>query len=347
MKIGILTHPLVSNYGGILQCYALNTYLQKMGHETIVIDRRPNKDFFVWRWIRTILKVLHCPRYYMPNKIDKTIKVRSFVDRYIKRTKPIDTPSKMKKVCQQYGLDAVIVGSDQVWRADYAMKFGYNYFLDFVPDDVIKASYAASFGLSNWRYDETQSREIKALLSRFKSVSVREDEGVTMLKDHLGIEAQHLLDPTLLLSVNDYSSIVAERQFAEPYVFVYWLGNKSTIQSTIEKYQNDGVRVVDINLRDIQEQPSIEEWLSYIKYAETVITDSFHGCVFSIIFNKQFVIHSNDSGGNRRLISILKQLDLEGMLSDPQMEIDYSPVNNVVSTLQKSTFVYMNETLSQ
>lgn len=346
MKIGILTHPLSSNYGGILQCFALNTYLQKMGHETIVIDRKPNKDFFLWRWIRMVLKVLHCPRYYTPNKIDKTVKIRSFVDRNIRRTKPVDTPWKMKKVCRRYGLDAVIVGSDQVWRTDYAMKFGYNYFLDFVPDDVVKASYAASFGLSDWRYNEQQTIKIKSLLSRFKSISVREDEGVSMIRENVGFDSFHLLDPTLLLDHSEYDTIIADRLVLDSYVFVYWLGDKSKIQNTIEKYRDKGCKVVDVNLRDKKAQYSVEEWLSCIKYADTVITDSFHGCAFSVIFNVQFIIFPNDSGGNRRLISLFNQLGLNDKLLNPELEIDYSSVNQTIQTLQKDSLSFFNNILS-
>lgn len=346
MKIGILTHPLKSNYGGILQCYALNKYLNKLGHETIVIQRFYNRDLFLKRWIRASLKAVHHPRYYKPDQIDKTAKIRLFVDKQFKQTKVIDTPSKILRVCNDYHLDAVIVGSDQVWRTDYAMKFGYNYFLDFVSGNVIKASYAASFGLSDWHYTEEQTNRIKSLLSRFKAISVREDEGVTLIKDNIGIDAEHLVDPTLLLTPEDYKPIVAERQENEHYVFVYWLGDKSVILSTIEEYKQKGIKVIDINLRDNKEQPSIERWLSYIKYADTVITDSFHGCVFSIIFNVPFIIHSNDSGGNRRLLSLFNQLGIIEKITNPKANIEYDMVNTIITKLQRNSYSYLIKVLS-
>lgn len=345
MKIGILTHPLTSNYGGILQCYALNTYLKELGHETIVIDRRVNRDFFLWRWGRSVLKALHYPRYCKRSSIDKTVKIREFVKNKFNRTTPIDTPTKMRKICDRYKLDAVFVGSDQVWRTDYAMNFGYNFFLDFVPDRVIKASYAASFGLSEWYYTAKQTRKIKFLLGRFKAISVRESEAVSLLKDNVDIQAEHLLDPTLLLSVNDYDAIIAERKIVDPYIFVYWLGDKTKIQETIAKYKEKGMNVVEINLRDTVEQLSIEEWLSYIKYAETIITDSFHGCVFSIIFNKHFVIHTNASGGNGRLTSLFIQLDIREKLTMPDAIVDYQAVNSKVKSLQSDAKKYINKVI--
>lgn len=340
MKIGILTHPLTSNYGGILQCYALNTYLQKLGHDTIVIDRRVNRDFAVWRLIRSILRALHFPRYYNPNHIDKGAKIRPFVDTHIKRTEVIDTPRNMSKICSDYKLDAVIVGSDQVWRADYAMKFGFNYFLDFIPKGVIKASYAASLGLSDWHYTPEQTKRIGALLKTFKGVSVREDEAVELLKANTGIEPEHLLDPTLLLTSEDYDKIVAPRQVKDKYVFVYWLGDKSNIQDTIKDYRQKGYEVIDINLRDNRVQHSIEEWLSFIKYADIVITDSFHGCVFSIIYQRQFLIHSNDSGGNGRLSSLFKMIGLENKLKKPQVKVDYTLIPDKIKMLQEKSHDY-------
>lgn len=347
MKIGILTHPLSSNYGGILQCYALNTFLQKLGHETIVIDRRTNKDLFLWCWIRSILKALHFPRYYKPTTLDKTVKIREFVDSKFKRTPPIDSPAKMKMVCEKYKLDAVIVGSDQVWRADYAMNFGYNYFLDFVPNNVIKASYAASFGLSDWQYPEQQTHKIKHLLGRFKGISVRESEAVSLLRENTDILAEHVLDPTLLLSAKEYDGIIAERQIADPYIFVYWLGDKTTIQNSIANYKVQGLKVVDINLRDETEQHSIEKWLSFIKYAETVITDSFHGCVFSIIFNKHFIIHANDSGGNGRLTSLFSQLGIIEKLMNPDARVEYQVVNSKIVNLQTDSKTFINKVLTK
>lgn len=347
MKIGILTHPLTSNYGGILQCYALNTYLQKLGYETIVIDRRTNRDFILWRWVRSVLKALHFPRYYKPSSIDKTIKIQSFVKSKISRTDVIDTPAKMRKACDRYKLDAVLVGSDQVWRTDYAMNFGYNYFLDFVPDNVIKASYAASFGLSEWRYTEQQTCRIKTLLSRFRGISVREAEAVNLLRSNVYVNAEHLLDPTMLLSAKEYDGIIADRQISEPYIFVYWLGDKTKIQGTIAKYKDQGLKVVDINLRDKTEQHSIEEWLSFIKYAETVITDSFHGCVFSIIFNKHFVIHTNDSGGNGRLTSLFSQLGISDKLTNPDFNVDYQEVNSTIVNLQTDSKTFINKVLTK
>ena len=248
MNIGILTHPQGGNYGGLLQCYALSTVLKQMQHNPIVIRRERNKSFILWRFVRSILCFLHFPRYYKPNKIDKTINIRPFVEKHISRTKPLYSLNQIKRVCKEYSLAAVIVGSDQVWRHDYALNFGYNYFLDFVPDSVVKFSYAASFGLSGWHYSHSETENIKHLLTTFKGISVREDEGVRLLRDFIGTESIQVLDPTLLLSSKDYEFITDQRLIQDKYIFVYWLGSQDMIREEIIKYKSEGYYIVNINL---------------------------------------------------------------------------------------------------
>ena len=340
MKIGILTHPQGANYGGILQCYALCTYLRKMGHEPIVIQRVANRSFFLWEWIRSILKTLHFPRYYSPNKSDRTANIRPFIQKYLVRTGPIDSKRKMKSLCGKSGFGAVIVGSDQVWRKSYAMNFGYNYFLDFVPDNVLKISYAASFGLSDWQYTEEETQSIRKLLARFKGISVRENEGITLLKDNIGIDATQLIDPTMLLTQEDYSRITSPRLISEKYLFVYWLGDKQIVLPEIGKWMTDGYTIVELYLREDKEQISVEDWLSYIMYADYVITDSFHGSVFSIIFNRQFKVAENKSGGNGRIVSLCNMLDIsfEGAKK-------YNLVNGKIQHLQEIANHYLTSIL--
>lgn len=343
MKIGILTHPLHSNYGGILQCYALNTYLRKLGHDTVVIRRVHNKQFFLKRLLKYILRIIGVSQFLHKQSDNKSINLSKFINSYIDYTTSVDSVHKMKCICRQYSLDAVIVGSDQVWREDFAMNYGYNYFLDFVPKNVIKLSYAASFGLSEWHYNSSQTANIKKLLSEFRGVSVRELDGVTLCKDYLKLTPSLLIDPTLLLDKVDYEKISSNRLVEEKYVFVYWLGDKSRIADTILKYQEDGYNIVEIQLRSNSILPSIGDWLSYIQFADFVITDSFHGCVFSLIFNKNFCIHSNDSGGNGRLTTLLTILNISDR--DALIQPDYSMVNIILHDLRSQSYQFLNSTL--
>ena len=336
MRIGILTHPLRFNYGGILQCYALTVCLKKMGHDPIVIRREFDKSFFLWEWIRAILRFMHFPRYYSSNAVDRTVNIRPFVDKYIVRTLPIRSQKQIKKVCRKYDLDVVIVGSDQVWRADYALNFGYNYFLDFVPENVVRFSYAASFGLSEWNYTIEQTLHIKDLLKNFRGISVREEDGARLCRSYLDIDAQLVADPTILLSVADYDLIASSRLIKESYVFIYWLGDKKEIVPTIEKYKAESKVVVYVGLRDLTMFPSIADWLSYIKYADIVVTDSFHGCVFSLLYHRPLQVFENKSGGYGRIMSLIHMLGLteEQFL---QCDYDYYGIDKSISNIHNTS----------
>ena len=340
MNIGILTHPQRVNYGGILQCYALSSVLRKLGHTPVVIRRENDRSFFLWEWIRSVLKFLHFPRYYNLNKIDKGVNIRPFIDKYLVRTYPVRSQAQMKKICNFYKLDAVIVGSDQVWRTNFATQFGYNYFLDFVPAGVRKFSYASSFGLSSWEYSSEQNKVIKKLLSEFSGVSVREADAISLLKEVLDISAVQHVDPTLLLDAEDYCKILNPKIIQEPYVFVYWLGEKRLIEDRLKEIEISGLKVISLFLRDNNEQISIEDWLSYIKYAKFIITDSFHGCVFSIIFEKQFEVLKNDSGGNGRIISLCEMLGIS-----VNTKIDYIQVKQRLDNIRLKSIQYIEDNL--
>ena len=309
MNIAILTHPLGANYGGILQAYALSRYLEKLGHSVIVLNRQPNHNI-LFRLIKGLLVLIGHPRYNNP----RFSCLRNFVKNYMNYSKPLSTTRSLNRFLRINRIDAVIVGSDQVWRQDFAMNYNYNYFLDFVPDEMKKVAYAASFGLNIWNYTQEQTNEIKLLLERFSAISVREDDGVILCRKYLCSESTHVLDPTLLLNVEEYEKIMSPRLIDEKYVFVYWLGNEDDKIKALEKYTNK--KIVDISLRGNNSLISIGDWLSYIKYADDIVTDSFHGCVFSLLFQKQFHLNANDSGGNGRLSSLFRMLDIVPLESE-------------------------------
>lgn len=336
MKIAILTHPLGANYGGILQAYALSAYLRKQGHDVVVLNRQSNLPLLK-RMVKTVLVALHHPRYNDP----RYKHLVSFVKKYINHSKPLQTDAQMNKFVESNNLNAVLVGSDQVWRTGFAMGYGFNYFLDFVSAGVRKLSYAASFGLSQWEYNNEQTQHIKQLLSDFKAISVREDEGVQLCKDNIGITAEHVLDPTMLLHAEDYSSITSPRLVEKEYVFVYWLGSEEEKRKALESAKIDGKRIIDISLRGSEPLMPIEDWLSYIKYADHVVTDSFHGCVFSILFQKQFTICANNSGGNGRLKSLFTMLDIKF----GETPIDYSVVAIRLGNLRSHSYDFINTAL--
>lgn len=336
MKLAILTHPLGVNYGGILQAFALSSYLKGQGHDVTVLNRQSNLPL-AKRILKSVLVALHHPRYNNP----RYKHLVSFVKKYINYSKPLSTDGQMNGFVKGNSMDAVIVGSDQVWRTGFAMCYGYNYFLDFVPAGVRKLSYAASFGLSQWEYNNEQTQRIKQLLSEFKAISVREDEGVQLCKDNIGVVAEHVLDPTMLIHADDYQHITSKRLVEENYVFVYWLGSEDEKRKALESAKIEGKRIIDISLRGSDPLMSIENWLSYIKYADHVVTDSFHGCVFSILFQKQFTICANNSGGNGRLKSLFTMLEID----TNQSPVDYNAVSARLENLRSYSYDFINKAL--
>ena len=161
--------------------------------------------------------------------------------------------------------------------------------------------------------------------------------------EHTGIEAEHVLDPTMLLRAEDYASITNPRIEPDDYVFVYWLGSADEKQKAIDTAVIDGKKIIDISLRGRGTLMPIEDWLSYIKYAEYVITDSFHGCVFSILFQKQFTIFSNNSGGNGRLKSLFNMLHI----NPNEKTINYSLVGVRLNELRNKSCSFLLQSLQK
>lgn len=338
MRISILTHPLGANYGGILQAFALSKYLHNQGHEVFVLNRNADMPFLK-RVIKAVMVKLRHPRYNNP-RYNHLVR---FVKQHIHYSKPLYTTAQMTDFVQRNKIQVCIVGSDQVWRADFAMNYGYDYFLGFVPKGAKKLAYAASFGISEWNYNLEQTRKIICLLHDFVAISVREENGVKLCLEHTGIEAEHVLDPTMLLRAEDYDSITNPRIEPDDYVFVYWLGTADEKQKAIDTAVIDGKKIIDISLRGRGTLMPIEDWLSYIKYAEYVITDSFHGCVFSILFQKQFTIFSNNSGGNGRLKSLFNMLHI----NPNEKTINYSLVGVRLNELRNKSCSFLLQSLQK
>lgn len=341
MRIGILTHPQGKNYGGILQCYALSEVLKSLGHEPIVIQRKTNRQPILRRIAHHVLEVVR--RIRGQHRREGTEKILPFVDSYLKRTVPVTNPRQMKNICNQYKLDAVVVGSDQVWRRDFAINFGYEFFLDFAPKGVIKLSYAASFGLSNWQYTPEETLRIKSLLSEYVGISVREDEAVSLCKKQLGLDVEQMADPTLLLNPVDYDKISSHKLADGNYVFVYWLGEDNQIRETISEYEKNGCKIIYIGLREQRQMPSVGDWISYVKYADKVITDSFHCCVFAILYHRPLQVFENKSGGYGRIVSLFQSLNLDAEKVSVMDEKDCQAAELCLAKMREKSYSFLKE----
>lgn len=375
MKIGILTLPLHTNYGGILQAYALQTVLERMGHEVVVISRNFNLKKYppLWRFPFSITK--RCIRkYLLRQNVDifseyhqnKTYKIISqhtqkFIEEHI-HTLVID---KLEDLNEK-DFDCIVVGSDQVWRKKY---FTYHYattidnaYLAFAKNwKIQKLVYAASFGTEDWEYNEEDTKKCKDLIKQFQAISVREDSGVHLCKEKYGVKAIQLLDPTLLLQKEDYINLFKEKTEPSPgNLMVYILDeNKETDQivskvikqTKLRPFRTVAKKASQTNIIEERIQPPLEAWLRGFYDAEFVLTDSFHACVFSIIFNKPFLVIGNESRGMVRFSSFLKQFDLEDHLittleeNVPKLNLKKPNVQQQILALQDLSFSYLKNSL--
>ncbi|HIH4881233.1 TPA: polysaccharide pyruvyl transferase family protein, partial [Citrobacter braakii] len=359
-KIGLLTLPLIANYGGILQCLSLTFVLRKMGYEVTLIDIRPSlkptKRFLLYILARLPFQNIRGIREKFFKEKQNKETIQKYINKYTKKIENID---EFKNESKKLVLDAIIVGSDQVWRYDYINNDMYSaYFLDFY--DGKKISYAASFGVDVWKHEDRRQLT-KSLLEQFDAISVREDTGIDICRDEFSIESVvHVLDPTML-DLSFYDDLLSSHSSNHEagYLLKYILDEKETarVYSSIVK-DNLGI-VSEKDIHGDNKYYTLAEWVQAFKNAEYVITDSFHGMVFSIIFNKNFIAIGNKSRGLSRFISLLTLVGLEERLVYPEditssntlsnvllNDIDYSRVNKIVEAWREKSLNYLANSLN-
>lgn len=380
MKIGIITHPIIYNYGGILQNYALQQVLKNMGHEVYTIDKHIETAFKT--------KVLSLGKRSLLKLTGKNVKLRgwqtkeesniinsntrSFVEQYITTTNSIIANSEVNKLHEKYRLDAYVVGSDQVWRRNEARGNDLE-FLSFLEHnkDVKKIAYAASFGVSEWEFKEEETIKFKRLAQLFDAISVREDSGVKLCENFLNVEAQHLIDPTMLLLKDNFVSLVkaANINKSKGNLFTYVLDRSTEKKEVIKRISDElGMNPFEVmpeqNYKmDLEDNfdihkcvfPKIEQWLRAFMDAEYVITDSFHGTAFAIIFNKPFISIVNKRRGASRFYSLLKTFGLENRaiseedsidLNLIKEQIDFTKVNKILFDEREKSMRFLKEVLN-
>ncbi len=344
MNIGIITFHWAANYGAVLQAYALSEYLTQSGNTAEIINYYPKRykknilNAFATRHISAIAKRV--------KEISKERKIEPFRKKYLKLTKYFKSNKELLKAKQNF--DCYVCGSDQIWNESF-LCFGerkktYSYFLNFAPDDKIIASYAASFGTAE--YKEELKPDIKKYLSRFDFISVRENTGLDILNG-IGINTGCVVpDPTLLLKKSDYEKLLLKNKKGK-YDFVYMLHGKDSDANDLIKCENDkGINTV------LCGNIGIEEWLTDIYYANHVITNSFHGTVFSIIFEKPFTaILIEGSGMNDRIITLLGKLGLQdriytGDTSITEKTIDWENTAEKLNEYRSIGYDYINKILN-
>lgn len=376
MKIGIITFHFVSNQGAVLQCFALQNFLEKNGHEVSIIDYRPlyhtvRYDNFrnpfrysIWFWKRTSKKknflrlygtILAFARSTVANITQPDRAVNASFDKFVK--KHLHLTKKYKSIEELQTdppkLDAYISGSDQLWNPELLdQAYDPAYFLNFGDKGIPRITYAVSMGIVQ------ESKELKILKDYCRSltaVSLREYDKEVI--EAVGRDVHICIDPALLLDASDYAELECQNAESRPYIFVYGFENSDSLHKAVEiakeKYQcrviNGSPHRITLEESDNLRDYGPDMFLSLIKDAQCVVTNSFHGTVFSIIYKKEFitVVHSTRGG---RMTSLLYHLKLTRRLwgstdFDFSGDLDFISVNDRLNELRKYSVDYLFKAL--
>lgn len=366
-KVEVITLHRIVNYGSVLQAYATQESIIKLGYDVEFIDYYPErmhilgmlkriknkgemfqKSFF----IRNITRIIIFPSYLIRfNTFKKFIKKNLNLSESVYYT--------YKDLLENFPeADIYCTGSDQVWNSEWNEKIDNSFFLDFDVKDKKKIAYAASFGKNELKIDELE--ETKKLLSRYDNISLREVSGVEILKK-MGISnSVNVLDPTLLLTGDEWRKISSQRYDNEEYILVYNLNRNKKIDKYAENLSKKTglkIRFLSYQLHEFYKKgiiscnKKVEDFLSLIDNAKYVITDSFHAMAFSLNFNKEFVIVYPDKYSTR-LQSILKLLDLEERVAENEedlkiikKQINYRIVNEKLNKERKKSIEWLKNAL--
>lgn len=379
MKIGILTFWWSQeNYGQILQCYASQKFLQQLGHDAFLIKYKAlkveemendnpsiiTKIFSIPHWnylIKLIWRKCHhsfVNKYIQNHEIDRHFE--EFKEKYIRSTAKIYDIFELKKKSPE--VDVLVAGSDMVWGS---LGRDPIFYLDFGKHDVLRISLAASFGRQLESLSENDLDRIKILLSRFNTLTLREDEGVRICKAIGFCFANQVCDPTMLLDRIVYDRIADTCSIGDcsKKVLLYYLGDSKSKIGDFEIVHIIRQSGADFNYissdNAVNRIPkvfaSIEEWLCYIRNSKFVITNSFHGLLFSLMFRKQFaVIALDDEGKNSRIYSVLRKFGLYDRICHKKQdlykclntEIDYDVIYKKINLFIENSRNKIIESLS-
>lgn len=333
------------NYGQVLQCYALQEACKKIGGEVSVIRYREkcNKDILKRRLPLGVLNEIYenfCQKKFEENGYGEVVpKFQSFMKKYVNLTYPCYNLKDVEKLTKN--TDILICGSDQIWNPCRANDF---YYLNFGNDAQKRIAYAASGIVPETKHSKKSYEILVKSLERFDAVSLRERDGVDILKKYTNKKITDALDPTFLLTNKDWDKIATKRLVDESYIFVYTLKGVNRYEMVLKelkkyygvnkvvfveahcpqtKYFGDFIKVSNVGPL---------EFLSLVKYSSVVCTDSFHGIAFAINYQKQFCTFSNKSSSMfycaNRQKNILDKCHIGSRVCDSLSHINkLTPVN--------------------
>ena len=363
MKIAVMTIHNALNFGAIFQAYATQEILSKYGSVDVV--NYENKHIeklyspFNVKFDSSFLKSLVRETLLLKSKVSKKNKFEVFFNTKLNFTKKVDF---VNETLETY--DVYVSGSDQIWNpkiTNGVNSLNEKYFLSFAPENTKKISYASSLG--NYRFNTEQERRVKQLLETFASLAVREQDGVEYLEPFLNRKVKQVLDPTLLLSKDDWINKLKlkENKSSEEYILVYTVPRAELLKDAINFYAKQGIKVISVdsairktgNVDKQIRDAGPEEFLNLFLNAKMILTDSFHGVCFSINFQKDFLAISSGVVSNR-MRNILSLVGMENRLIESVNDFEkVKPITNeeyrksfeLLEVHKKVSFDYLDKAL--
>lgn len=358
MKAEIITLHYIQHYGSLLQTYATCKVFEKIGIEAEVIDYvRPNADedaeikagLSARGYNNPVKRFLFILSKKIENKRRKKFS-EEFLNKYVKLTKRFSSYDDLKANPPQ--ADIYCTGSDQTWNSEYNGGYLPAYYLEFAPSGKKKIGYAISIGMD--KIPDTEFEVTRNSVMKYAAISVREKSAVELIQNLGYTNVCQIIDPTLALSLNDWKPLIGNRIIRERYVLIYKLNPNDELESFAMKLAKDKkCKLVRVSyyLNHFRNQgkmeycPSVEEFLSLIYYADSVITDSFHCVAFSINFNKD--LYAFYPGKYSTRISSIMELTgvkhrIVGEKEFNCSEIDFDNVNSVLSEEREKSLAFLN-----
>lgn len=372
-KVAILTQPLHTNFGGTLQAYALQNVLIDMGCEVETIDYRKVESSNFRKVLSFIKHFFKKQRgnypFFRGEQITRKKNHSEFIKNNILLSVEINDSEELYNYIKSNSFNNIIVGSDQVWRKSYSPNIN-DFFFEFIEHDkeIFKITYAASLGVNYWEYSTKETEHLKKLICKINNISVRESSAVDLCNKHLNVDAKLVLDPTLLLKKEVYIrnfnltkienkkgifKYILDTNACSEVILTYVADklDKKIFSEQPKKIFREGLFIFDI---ENYVYPSIESWLNAFYNADYIVTDSFHGSVFSIIFNKPFIAIVNKDRGASRFESLFNLLGIsERLIYDDKhindkllcLDMNYTEINQKLKNLRVDSLKWLNESL--
>ena len=355
-NVGILTWHYYPNFGSALQAFALQHTIESLGYKTSLVNYHNPKFGQVSRW-KNFVKI------FLGNTIGKfyprfQYASLCFSHKYHKLGRLTTNETLLPKLTKN--MDALICGSDQIWAPNV-----YNpvYFAAFANKKTRKISYAASIGLNDIPADLIP--KYKQYLNDFYAVVIRDQEGKELLKERCGIESTVVLDPTLLIDVKIYAKMqTAIKGISQPYLFCYFLNKEHKYKENVQKYALEhNLQIIGVSDKVIDGEWMMRltglganHFLWLINHAKTIMTDSYHGSIFSLLFHKNLWIFQRfeeDSPicQNSRIRQLQKDFNLQHRIVSTTSKIEeFSPINydyfeSQLKSLRSSSLNFLKQAL--